>query len=154
MLLNSHFFSSQPVHSPSFPIRITQNSERPLKWRERFQGALRGPKERKLHSHIKHEKFWTWPSTWPCSPKNQLHLGLHQEKCNQQVKKGDFSPLLQSPDSTCVQIWGSLHKKWLCCSESIGGTWIGSKWWNTSPIKKAWESWGCSVWRRKALERL
>lgn len=46
-----------------------------------------------------------------CSPKSQLYPGLHHEKCNHQVKRGDFSPLLHSPDSTCVQIWGSQHKK-------------------------------------------
>lgn len=38
-VLNCHFFSSQPVHSPFFPIRTAQSSHRPLKWREKPQGA-------------------------------------------------------------------------------------------------------------------
>lgn len=45
------------------------------------------------------------------SPKSQLYSGLHQEKCNRPAKRGDFNPLLHSPDSTCVQIWDSQHKK-------------------------------------------
>lgn len=86
---------------------------------EMKRGVPRSHKGSKVHSEDQRKgnftviksMSWTWPSTWPCSPKSQLYLGLHQEKCNQQVKRGDFSPLLHSPDSTSVQIWGSLYKK-------------------------------------------
>jgi len=27
------------------------------------------------------------------------------------------------------------------------------KGWNTSPMKRGWESWGCSAWRRQGSEK-
>jgi len=30
---------------------------------------------------------------YACSPEGQLYLGLHQEKCNQQIEGGDSAPL-------------------------------------------------------------
>ena len=36
------------------------------------------------------------------SPESQLHPGLHQEKCGQQVEGGDCSPLLHSDETPPV----------------------------------------------------
>jgi len=37
-----------------------------------------------------------------CSPENQLYSGLHQKKCDQQVKGGDPAPLLCSAKTSLV----------------------------------------------------
>ena len=36
---------------------------------------------------------------WACSSEGQLYPGLHQEKCDQQAKGGDSTPLLCSPET-------------------------------------------------------
>ena len=40
------------------------------------------------------------PAMRACSPESQLYPGLHQEKCDQQVKGGDSTPLLCSHETT------------------------------------------------------
>jgi len=47
----------------------------------------------------------------------------------------------------------STGKTWSCCSRSRGGPQKRSEGWSTSPVKKGWESWGCSAWRREAAGR-
>ena len=40
------------------------------------------------------------PAMRACSPESQLYPGLHQEKCDQQVKGGDSAPLLCSRETS------------------------------------------------------
>ena len=43
----------------------------------------------------------------------------------------------------------STRRTWSCWSRSRGGPQRSSKGWSTSPMRKGWESWGCSAWRNK-----
>ncbi|KAJ7417641.1 rna-directed dna polymerase from mobile element jockey-like [Pitangus sulphuratus] len=50
------------------------------------------------------------------SPKSQLHFGLHQKKCDQQVKGGDPAPLVCSAlvrthPEHYIQLWCPQHRK-------------------------------------------
>lgn len=42
----------------------------------------------------------------------------------------------------------SKRKKWTCQSRSRRVPWKLLEGWNTSPLKKGWESWCCLPWRR------
>lgn len=39
-----------------------------------------------------------------------------------------------------------------CWSGSKGEPWVRSEGWNTSPVKKDWDNWACSAFRRKGTE--
>ena len=43
----------------------------------------------------------------------------------------------------------STGKSWTCWSGSRGGPQKWSEGWSTSPMRKGWESWGCSAWKRR-----
>ena len=48
----------------------------------------------------------------------------------------------------------STRRTWNCWSRSRGGPWRWSKWWNTSPVRKGWESWGYLAWRREGSREI
>jgi len=39
------------------------------------------------------------------------------------------------------------RRTWTCWSGARGGAQKRSKDWSTAPMRKGWESWGCSAWR-------
>ena len=84
---------------------------------------------------------------------NTEENGLHQEKCGQQVEEADSAPLLRSGEThleSCVQLWSPQHTKGMDLLEQIQRR--PQKWsegWSTSPVRKGWESWGSSAWRRE-----
>jgi len=41
------------------------------------------------------------------------------------------------------------RRTWNCWSSSRAGPQRWSEGWSTSPMRKGWESWGCSAWRRE-----
>jgi len=47
----------------------------------------------------------------------------------------------------------STGKTWTCWSGSRGGLQKRSEGWSTSPMRKGWESWGCSNWRRAGSKK-
>jgi len=58
------------------------------------------------------------PAICNCSPENQSYPGLHTKKCDQQVKREDFPPLLCSL-GYCIQLWDLQHKKETDLSEQV-----------------------------------
>ena len=55
------------------------------------------------------------PAMCPCSPESQLHLGLHQNKCGQQVNGGDPAPLLCAGEASsgvlCPDVESSVQER-------------------------------------------
>ena len=91
------------------------------------------------------------PAMCPHSPESHLYPGMHQKKCDQQIKGGDSAPLLCIDETSP----GALHPDFeSSVQERPVGAWPEEghrndpKEWNTSPARTGWESWGCSAWRR------
>ena len=89
------------------------------------------------------------PATCTCSPESQLYPGVHQEKCGQQVERGDSAPLLHShwdPTRSPASSSGApnIGKTWMYWSGSRGGPQRWSEGWTTYPTRTGWGSWGCS----------
>ena len=88
------------------------------------------------------------------SPENQSYHGLHQDWPAGWGRWFCPSTLLSwdpTCSTTCSSGIPSTSKTWTCWSGSRGGPWKQSEGWNTSPVKKGWESWGCSASRREGL---
>lgn len=93
-----------------------------------------------------------------CSPESQSYLGLHQKRCGQQAKGDNSHPLLcfcETPLRALCRVLG-----FPCTKTDVDLLeWVQKKpqkWsegQNMSPMKKGWESCGCSSWRRKATGR-
>ena len=76
--------------------------------------------------------------------------GLHPQQCGQQVEGENSAPLLCSGETPPGLLRTALEPSdlfWTCWSRSRGGPQKWSEGWNTSPVGKGWESWGCSAWR-------
>ena len=56
--------------------------------------------------------------------------------------------LLWSPASSSGAL--STGETWICCSRFRAGPQEQSKGWSTSTMRKRWESWSCSAWRRES----
>ena len=86
------------------------------------------------------------------SPESQPYPGLNQKKCGQQTDGGHFDSLLWwEPAWSTASSSGALSiaKRWTCWRGSRGGPRKLSEGWNTSPMRKGWESWGYSAFRRQ-----
>jgi len=71
-----------------------------------------------------------------------------------QGKGGDSAPLPHSgetpPRESCVQLWSPQHSINLeLLKQGQRRPQQRSKGWNPSAVRKGWESWGCSAWRRE-----
>lgn len=74
------------------------------------------------------------------------------------VEGGDSALLLVSHEAPsgilCSSLFlSSIRKMWTCESRSRRGPWNWWEVWNTSPIMRDRESWGCSTWQEKVLGR-
>ena len=89
-----------------------------------------------------------------CSPEGQPYLGLHQEKCGQQVEGGDSAPLLCSGETPPGVLRPALEPPAQEGHGAVGkgpeeGHKIDLRAGNTSPVRQGWESWGFSAWRKE-----
>lgn len=99
-------------------------------------------------------KRWLWGNNMHSKPRKQT-VFLAASKAGWPAGQGRWSPpsalLLWDPTwgaapSSGVPSIGSTRIWW---SESRGKSQKWSEVWYTSPIRKRWESWGCSGWRRE-----
>ena len=102
--------------------------------------------------------YWLRSSTWPGS----AHLQPRRPNISWAVSKGTWSAkrgrgfcpstlLWWDPARSLMSSSGALStgKTWTCWSRSRGGQDKSSEAWNPSPVRKGWESQGCSAWRRE-----
>lgn len=71
----------------------------------------------------------------------------HQKKYGQQVKGADSAPPHLSTASSSVGC--SIRRMCTCWSKCSAEPQKSSAGWNTNPVRKSWESYGCSAWKRE-----
>lgn len=93
------------------------------------------------------DQGWTWPSNVHLQPrKTTVSWAASRAAWTAQWGKGCCPSALLKPHLHCS---GVLSTKRTRISESKGGQPRLLERWITSPKKKCWEKWGCSVWKRK-----
>ena len=97
-----------------------------------------------------------WPSNVRSQPRKEPYSGLHPQQHGQQVEGGDSAPLLhfETPPGVLCPALEPQHRTDVDLLERVQRR--PQKWsegWNTSAVRKGWESWGCSAWRREGSRK-
>ena len=138
---------------------LTRLSAWSCTWFEEIPSTNTGWAEKRLVAALRRRTqlcCLTRRSAWPhnmCSQPRRPTVSWAASKAAWPAGRGRwFCTLLwwdltQSPASS----YGapSTRRTWTCWSGSRGVPQRWSKGWNTSPMRKGWESWGCSAWRRE-----
>lgn len=89
------------------------------------------------------------PALCTCSPETPLSLGLHKKNLSKRLR--EVMLLLVRPHLGTASSSGALSvRTWTWWNDSRGGPPKWSEGWSTSSVRKAWENWGCSAWRRES----
>jgi len=116
------------------------------------EGVERSPAEKDLGVLTDEKLNMTWQHVLAAQKANHI-LGCIPNSVASRATEGILplcSNLVRPHLESCIQLWSPQHWKDMDLLE-----WVQrrpQRWyegWNTSALRKGWETWGCSAWRRE-----